>query len=271
MAQRRKAGRKARLAGEGDRLLLDGMHPVLEALRAKRRPIHSLRVRADRRGPEIEELRGLAAAAGIPVVEAAPLATGGAANDQGVQLEVGPLPEVLLEDLVGAGPSPRTLVALDGVEDPRNVGAIARAADGAGVAGLILTARRAPPLGAAMARASAGAIEWLPVARVGNLARALDLLKREGYWVFGAQHRDATELHEVPERWLQGDRVLILGSEGKGLRSGVASRVDYWVRIPMHGAIESLNVGSAAAVLLYEFSRRSLASARAVPLTSPRD
>lgn len=271
MAQVRRGARKSSRAGDGDRLLLDGIHPVLEALRARRRSIHVLRVRSDRRGPEIEELRGLAGAAGIPVLEEAPRAATGDANDQGVQLEVGPLPEIPLEGLIGIGSTPRTLVALDGVEDPRNVGAIARAADGAGAAGLILTARRAPPLGAAMARASAGAIEWLPVARVGNLARALDLLKKEGYWVFGAQHSDATPLHEVPERWLQGDRVLVFGSEGKGLRSGIASQIDYRVRIPMHGAIESLNVGCAAAILLYEFSRRSLPAAAAVPVPSPPD
>ena len=120
----------------------------------------------------------------------------------------------------------------------------------------------APPLGPAISRASAGAIEWLPVARVGNLPRALGFLKREGYWAFGAELSGDTPLYEMPDRWLEGDRVVVLGSEGKGLRSGVSAQLDYRVKIPMLGATESLNVGAAGAVLLYELSRRSALMAK---------
>jgi 23S rRNA (guanosine2251-2'-O)-methyltransferase len=242
-------------------MLLEGIHPVREALRARRRVLYALRLRSGRSGPEIEALRALADVAGIPISEEEGQRGASGGNDQGVQLEVGPLPEVPLESLVGLGEEPRTLVALDGVEDPQNVGAIARVADGAGASGLILTARRAPPLGPSISRASAGAIEWLPVARVGNLARALEFLKAEGYWAFGAELSGDTPLYEMPERWLQGDRIVVLGSEGKGLRSGVAAQLDYRVQIPMLGAVESLNVGAAGAVLLYELSRRSTLAA----------
>ena len=263
MAQSRRAGRRGRERGAGGhgRQQIEGIHPVREALRAGRREIHELRIRTDRRGGDIETLRALAEGRGVPVRDLATL-EGGPGNDQGVQLEVSPLPEVPLEALVERGEAPRTLVALDGVEDPRNLGAIVRAADGAGVTGLILTARRAPPLGPVVARASAGAIEWLPVARVPNLGRTLEFLQGEGYWLFGAQLEDATDLYEVPDRWLQGDRVLVLGAEGKGLRSGVSARLDHRVKIPMRGAVDSLNVGSAAAVILYELGRRTRLAAQ---------
>ena len=233
------------------------MHCVREALRARRRPLYELRVDPGRTGPEIREIVRLAEAAAVPVVEAKPGRGEDDRHAQGVVLEAGPLPELPLEQLVGLGDSPRTLVALDGVEDPQNVGAIARVAEAAGAAALILTARRAPPLSAALARASAGAIEWLPVARVGNLSRALRFLKGEGYWVFGAEVGAPCSLYELPERWLTGDRVLMLGAEGRGLRAGIVNDLDHRVEIPMMGAVSSLNVGAAAAVMLFELARRS--------------
>ena len=175
----------------------------------------------------------------------------------GVALEVGPLPESSLEDLmVRDTDGPRTFVALDGVEDPQNLGAIARVADAAGVTALVLTHRRAPPLSPAVSRASAGAIEWLPVARVPNLRRALNQLKGQGFWIFGADPEGAESLFAVPEMWLRGDRVLVLGAEGRGLRSGILAAVDHRVRVPMTGRVASLNVAAAAAVILFEMARR---------------
>jgi 23S rRNA (guanosine2251-2'-O)-methyltransferase len=204
----------------------------------------------------------LAVAAGVPVeeVEARDLArrAGPGVPHQGAVLTAGPLPEVPLAAL-GSGKPPRTVVALDGVEDPQNVGAIARVAEAAGAAGLLLTRRRAPPLGPAVARASAGAIEWLPVARVVNLARALAALRERGFWVFGADPAAPDDLFALGGRVLRGDRVLVLGAEGRGLRSGVAQVVDHRVRIPMAGRVASLNVSTAAAVILFELLRRDRA------------
>jgi 23S rRNA (guanosine2251-2'-O)-methyltransferase len=179
---------------------------------------------------------------------------------QGAMLDAGPLPELSLDALVAAAEAPRTLVALDGVEDPQNLGAIARAAEASGSAGLLLTQRHAPPLSAAVSRASAGAIEWLPVARVTNLRRALNNLKEKGFWIFGAELGGSLGLFELPDRLLGGDRVVVLGAEGKGLRSGIRQALDHRVAIPMAGRIESLNVAAAAAVVLYELRRRDLAS-----------
>jgi len=207
----------------------------------------------------------LAETAGIPVVEVEAEALGRGAGpgspDPVVALEAGPLPELDLAELIqqvgsaGSSNSPR-LVALDGVEDPQNVGAIARVAEGAGARGLILTQRRAPPLGPALARASAGAVEWLPVARVPNLPRALKLLKSEGFWTIGAEPEGAEPLFGMPARLTRGPLVVVLGAEGRGLRPGVLEQIDHRVRIPMAGQVASLNVATAAAVVLFELLRR---------------
>jgi 23S rRNA (guanosine2251-2'-O)-methyltransferase len=152
---------------------------------------------------------------------------------------------------------PRTLVALDGVEDPQNLGAIARVAESAGALGLVLTHRHAPPLSAAVSRASAGAIEWLPVARVPNLTRALESLQGEGFWVLGADAEAADSLYDLPDRLARADRVVVFGAEGRGLRPGVAKRLDQKLRIPLRGKVDSLNVSTAASVVLFELERRA--------------
>ncbi len=178
-------------------------------------------------------------------------------NPQGVVLEAGPLPEVELEDFAAASEAPRRLIVLDGVEDPQNVGALARVAEGAGCLGMVLSRRRAPPLSPAVVRASAGAIEWLPVARVTNLSRAINYLKQEGFWVVGADPAATESLFRMPDRVLQGDLVVVMGAEGRGLRPEVEKLVDHPVRIEMQGQVASLNVSTAAAILLFELQRRA--------------
>lgn len=234
--------------------LLEGIHPVLEALRARRRRLVRLRLRPGLKPSEEELLRAAAGAAGLGVETAAAAAE--APPGRRVTLEAGPLPEVGLGDLVAAGASPRTLVALDGVEDPQNLGAIARVAEAAGVSGMVLTRRRAPPLSPAVSRASAGAIEWLPVARVPNLPRALNTLKQNGFWVFGCDADAGDPLFGLPDRLLRGNRVVVLGAEGRGLGRAVSEALDHRVRIPMAGRVASLNVSAAAAVVLFELARR---------------
>jgi len=247
----------------GDREILYGVHPVREALRAGRRRALRLHVRERDRGPDRPDLRELAEAArraGVPVVpadaEALAALVGPEGRTQGVVLEAGPLPEADLDALAGSAGAATLLVALDGVEDPQNVGAVVRVAEAAGAAALVLTRRHAPPLSAALARASAGAVEWLPVARVANLARALASAQAAGLWLVGADPAADTSLFEAPDGWLTGPTVLVLGAEGRGLRSGIERRLDHRVRIPMEGSVHSLNVASAAAVLLYELLRR---------------
>lgn len=240
--------------------LLAGTHPVREALRARRRRLDRLRVRQDAGRGGLEELLALAREAGVPVVRepAARLRVGlpEGVRDQGVVLEGGPLPDPDLRGLLAELPGPeRLLVALDGVEDPRNLGALARVAEAAGAAALLLTRRRAPPLGAVASRASAGALEHLPVARVPNLVAALRTLRKAHFWTLGADP-EAPPLWSLEDRFFRGDLVMVLGAEGRGLRPGVAAQLDHRAGIPMAGRVASLNVATAAAVLLFEGARR---------------
>jgi 23S rRNA (guanosine2251-2'-O)-methyltransferase len=216
---------------------------------------------------ELLELVALARHAGIPVAEVAAAeieaCAEGDANPQGVALRVGPLPELTLGELLDAAAASgaqRRLLALDGVEDPQNVGAVARVAESAGARGLILTDRRAPRLTAAISRASAGAIEWLRVARVPNLVRALAEAQGRGYWVVAAAPSAEGTLYEMEDRLLVGDLVVVLGAEGRGIRPSVLEQADHRVGIPMRGAVDSLNVSTAGAVILYDLLRRSEAT-----------
>ncbi len=248
----------------GGREWIHGLHSISEALAAGRRELHALWLRKGPPRRELEALVEAARGAGVAVktAEADELAErvgDEAVNWQGALLEAGPIPE-----LAGIGPllraqpeGPVRLVALDGVEDPQNAGAIARVADAAGVGGLLMTERRAPPLSPAVSRASAGAIEWLPVARVPNLVRALEGLKERGVWVLGADLRDAEPLWRVSDALFQGDFVLVMGAEGRGLRPSTRAALDVAVEIPMAGRVASLNVATATAVLLFEAMRRS--------------
>lgn len=241
-----------------------GRHPVREALRARRRVLRKLCLRQGLRGGDIDALVESARAAGIPVEEITADALADAlppgANAQGVLLHAGALPTLSLAELTGEE-GPRVLVALDGIEDPQNLGAIARAAEVAGAAGLILPQRRSAPLGAAATRASAGALEWLPVARVTNLSRALKELKEKGFWLFGGAEEAPRSVFELPDRAIDARYVLVLGGEGAGLRPGVRDALDHLVRVPVRGRVGSLNVAMAATVLLYELARRVGAAA----------
>jgi 23S rRNA (guanosine2251-2'-O)-methyltransferase len=243
-----------------------GIRPVREALRARRRALHRLLVREGTREsrPEVAELLEAAREAGLPVERLEPArfertAPAGIAH-QGVLLEAGPLPVVRLPDLVPAGGGECWLLALDGVEDPRNLGALLRVADAAGVRGVLLPERRAAPPTPAAGRASAGALEHVPVAPVPNLARALAELKRLGFWLYGADPA-GRDLFELPDRLLDRRMVLVVGAEGRGLRPGVRAALDVVCRVPMQGAVASLNVAAAAAVVLFEWRRRARAAA----------
>jgi 23S rRNA (guanosine2251-2'-O)-methyltransferase len=244
---------------------LTGFHSVREALRAGRRELDRLWLRDGKQRDEHAELADLARTRGVlvEIVDAMTLTerVDSDGNHQGVALRAGPLPELSLMSLLeSARHSPRggsRLVALDGVEDPQNVGALARVAESAGAHGLILTERRAPGLTPAVSRASAGAIEWLPVARVSNLGRTLTVLQKSGYWVVAAGLDSDSGLYELEDRILTGNLTVVLGAEGKGIRRSILDQADHLVEIPMRGKISSLNVSSAGAIILYDLLRRS--------------
>jgi 23S rRNA (guanosine2251-2'-O)-methyltransferase len=248
-----------------------GTHGVQEALRAGRRRLDRLLLQEKTRSRAEEEgWLALAREAGVAVewVDEAVLdrIAGSEVRTQGVALAAGPLPELDLDALleqaaerVARAPAlgGRRIVLLDGVEDPQNVGAIARVAEASGCCGLVLTDRRAPPLSAAVSRASAGAIEWLPVARVTNLGRAIERLKQAGFWVLAAALEGGRSIYALPDRVLTGELALVLGAEGPGVRPSILAQADHRVWIPMRGEVESLNVSTAGAVILYELLRRA--------------
>lgn len=208
-----------------------------------------------------ENLVDRAQTLGLPVEEVSrlrldSLVRGG--NHQGVCLEVGGWSYADLEAVSGAareaGRFP-LLMALDGVQDPRNLGAVLRVADGAGALGVIIPADRAAGLSAAVARTAAGALASVPVARVVNLARALDELKAEGFWVVGTAVEAATDLYTAE---IAFPCILVMGGEHRGLRPNVAKRCDQLISIPMAGSVASLNVAVACGVVCFELRRRRL-------------
>lgn len=254
--------------------VLYGLHPVSEALKAGRRRFDYVLVAreraADRPDSRIARLLAQCRDLGIRVRHEShdqlTLAAKTSAH-QGVVAFVRPQEFLALEDLIASDParaaSPRLLLALDGVEDPQNLGALLRVADGAGVDGVLLTERRSAPLSPAAVKASAGAAEHLRIARVVNLVRALEDLKRRNLWIVGLDERGAVPYVDFD---FTGDLVIVLGREGAGLHDLVRRTCDHLLRIPMAGGVSSLNVSTAGAVVLYEAARQRRNTQSATPL-----
>jgi 23S rRNA (guanosine2251-2'-O)-methyltransferase len=227
-------------------VIVYGRNPVREALRGPRRV---LRVWASSGAAREDWLAGRR----VDVVRDADELTRRCGSDahQGVCAEVSPFAYASADALL-ARPDP-LLVALDEVQDPQNLGAIARTAEVAGATGLVIPERRSAEVTPAVAKASAGAVEHLPIARVRNLADFLGDAKAAGCWCYGADADGRVRYDQVD---FSGAVVLVLGAEGKGLRPRVAKACDELVSIPVHGRIAALNVGAAAAVLLYAAAAR---------------
>ena len=242
---RPQRGRSTPRSSRPARDLLYGRNPVREALRAGRRPVH--RVWATAGAAKEPWLAG----ARLELVRPDEIAAlCGSDAHQGVCAEVDPFPYAGARELL-ARDTP-LIVGLDEVQDPQNLGAIARTAEAAGATGLVVPERRSADVTPAAAKASAGAVEHLPIARVRNLADFLGEAKAAGCWCYGA---DAAGSARYDEPDYGGSVVLVVGAEGKGLRPRVASACDAIVSIPLQGRIESLNVSAAAAIVLFEISR----------------
>ncbi len=230
------------------------MNAVLEALRGRRRVLHVWAADAS----AARAARELGAPEPVKVVPGPDLERlCGSAHHQGLVCEAEPYPYADPAALLA--PADALVVALDQVQDPQNLGAVCRSAECAGATGVVVPERRSAEVTAAVCRASAGAVEHLPVARVRNLADYLADARQAGAWVYGAQAGAARSYTDVDWR---GRAVIVLGSEGSGIRPRVRSMCDDLVSLPVRGRIQSLNVSVAAAVLLYE-AARSRASADA--------
>jgi 23S rRNA (guanosine2251-2'-O)-methyltransferase len=254
--------------------VLYGLHPVEEAIRSGSRQLDHISVAresSDARGnPRIARLIDLCRAAGIRVaLEPRDQLTRLARTDahQGVLAIVRERKFLTIEDLLTPSPDGqhRFFLALDGVEDPHNLGALLRTADGAGVDGVILPERRSAPVTATVAKTSAGASEHVRIARVTNLVRSLEQMKQKHVWVLGLDERGTPDYTEFN---FKTDCVLVLGREGAGLHDLVKKTCDHLLRIPMAGQVSSLNVSVAGAIVMYEAMRQRRQAA--VPPAAPK-
>jgi 23S rRNA (guanosine2251-2'-O)-methyltransferase len=231
--------------------VLSGIHPVTEALRAKR-PLGRVLVAQGAGGPRVQAVIDLARQSQVPV-RFEPRTSldrlAGTPAHQGVVALGAAKKYTELEDIAAGG----LVVVLDGVEDPHNLGAIIRTAHAAGAAGVVIPERRAASLTDVVAKAAAGALEHLPVVRVTNINRTLEQLKQRDYWIYGLDERGAEDYDRAE---YSEPTALVLGAEGKGLHDQVRHHCDVLVRIPMAGKISSLNVSVAAGIVLFEWKRR---------------
>ncbi len=231
-----------------------GRNSVREALRSGRRVREVLMARSGK-GQILEEIENLAREKGITVKkvkreELERLAS--SENHQGVLAMAESLPVLTLDELLQEE-NLTLLLALDQVQDPQNVGSIIRSAAFAGVQGVIYPARRSAGITSAVVRASAGGVEWVKKVEVVNLARALEALKDYGFWIVGGEPAGDELIFEVDFRL---PVVLVIGSEGKGIRRLIREKCDHLVRIPCVGFIDSLNASVAAGIMLYEVIRQ---------------
>ena len=232
--------------------VLIGVHPVEEALRAQR-VLDRLLIARGAGGPHLQTIIELARERSIPVRfeprEALDRASNGGIH-QGVVAFGAAQNYTELEQVF---PGAQLLVVLDGVEDPHNLGAIIRTAHAAGAAGVIVPQRRAAGLTETVAKSAAGALEHLAVVRVSNVSQTLEELKRHGFWIYGLDERGDAEYASLE---YMRPTAFVLGGEGQGLHQLVKKHCDVTVRIPMAGAISSLNVSVASGVVLFEWRRQ---------------
>ncbi len=233
-----------------------GLNPVSESLRVESSAVEELTLVQGRLSGRIAQVLSLAKAAGVkirrrPRSELARLA--GSEAHQGVVLTLGDFSYSGLEEIL-TPPGPDLLIMLDGIQDPRNLGAMARTGLAAGAGGLIIPKDRAAGVTPAAVKVAAGALSRLPVVRVTNLNRTADLLKKEGFWILGTAPQAPVSLFDLDD--LPARLVVIIGAEGRGMGRALTAKCDFLARLPLPGPVESLNASAAAAVVLFELVRR---------------
>lgn len=261
MVEKRKANSAANASEKQDgneELILEGRNSVLEALRAGR-TIDKIYLSSGDSDHGLVRIAALAKQAGIVVtrVDRRKLDQMSVTHaHQGVIATAAAHSYCSVEDILRFAEEkgePPLIVICDEVSDPHNLGAIIRTAECVGAHGLIIPKRRSAGLSAVVSKASAGAVEYLPIAKVSNLVQTIEQLKKEGVWIYGTAASGSSSLYETD---FSGPAALIIGSEGDGMSRLVSEQCDFRVSIPMKGHIDSLNASAAAAVLLYEVLRQ---------------
>lgn len=245
--------------GLSDEIII-GRNAVTEALRSGRSINKILVASGDRQG-SIKEVIAIAIENGVMLQEVdirkiEELAQG--LRHQGVLAYTSPVDYVEIEDILQRAADanePPFIVLLDELEDPHNLGAILRTADAAGVHGVLIPKRRSCPLSATVAKTSAGAVEYVPVARIGNVAQTIKDLKKQGLWVVGADMAGEKNYYDAE---LTGALVLVIGNEGKGISRLTKENCDFLVKLPMRGTINSLNASVAGSILMYESMKQRM-------------
>jgi 23S rRNA (guanosine2251-2'-O)-methyltransferase len=232
--------------------LLSGINPVLESLKAGH-PLDRILIAKGAAGPRLQEIVDLARRASVSVRFEERHALDRLAGTPAHQGVVAMGAAQRYAELDDVAPAAQLLVVLDGVEDPHNLGAIVRTAYAAGAGAVVIPERRAVGLTDVVAKAAAGALEYLPVVRATNINRTLEQLKELGYWIYGLDERGTDDYDAVD---YNTPTVVVFGGEGKGLHEQVRNHCDVLVRIPMEGHIPSLNVSVAAGIVLFECKRR---------------
>lgn len=238
--------------------LLWGKNPVMEAIRAGR-PISRVYLQDGMKAAYKTEVLRFCNKNGIPYQFADRKHLSLMSDNgihQGIIVQVASKEYMSWEDMIAAAAAkaePPLLIILDGVEDPRNLGAILRCADALGAHGVVIPKNRAVPLTSGVAKASAGAIERMPVDRVTNISREIEHMKERGLWIAGA---DMNNANKIDQQNLTGPLAVAFGGEGTGLSRLVLEKCDFRISIPMRERAHSLNVSAAAAVVLYEISRQ---------------
>jgi 23S rRNA (guanosine2251-2'-O)-methyltransferase len=237
--------------------IIYGIHAVTEALRSRPQSISHIAIARGRSDAKLQKIIEAARSAGValrfePRQALDRLSSGG--THQGVIASISAKAYGDVSDIISQRRGKFAFVlVLDGIEDPHNLGAIIRTADAAGADGIIIPERRATGVTGIVAKASAGAVEHLPIARVTNISRALEELKSKNIWTVGLDERGSQPYDQLDYKM---DCALVLGAEGKGLHEHVRKHCDFVVSIPMLGKVPSLNVSVAAAVVMYELVRQ---------------
>jgi 23S rRNA (guanosine2251-2'-O)-methyltransferase len=239
--------------------IIAGKHAVLEALRSGR-TVNKIWIAQGTNPHHVQPIIELAKASGVvyQFVDRRKLdqMTDGDIRHQGVIAQAAPHEYADIEDLFAAAErkgEPPLIVVLDEIEDPHNLGSVLRTVECAGAHGVIIPKRRSAAITQATAKTSAGAVEYVPVARVPNLAQTIEALKQRGVWVAGA---DAAAEQSVYDTDMTGPLAIVIGNEGRGLSRLVRDRCDFLIKLPMMGRIQSLNASVACGVLLYEALRQ---------------